>query len=282
MKIISDPKQMYKISYGQKLKNKTIGFVPTMGALHEGHLRLIRKCRQENDITVVSIFVNPTQFGPEEDFKHYPRPIKNDISLCRREGVDFIFYPKAGLMYEEDFKTYVIIEGLSDRLCGRSRPGHFRAVATVVTKLFNIVQPDSAYFGQKDFQQAVIIKRMARDLNLPLRIRVMPIVRENSGLALSSRNLYLSKTEREDALVLFQSLNFAKDLIKNGIIQADAVILRMKQLILKKKSAKIDYIAIVDPDNLNPVQKISGKCLIALAVWIGRTRLIDNMVIRTK
>lgn len=279
MIVVKDPKRMYAVIRKNRLKNKTIGFVPTMGALHKGHLSLIRQAARDNDIVAVSIFVNPVQFGPKEDFRHYPRPINKDISLCREEGVDFIFYPTASRMYPDGFRTYVNVEELSDCLCGQSRPGHFKGVATVVTKLFNIVLPDVAYFGQKDAQQAVIIKKMLYDLNMPVKIKVLPTVREKDGLALSSRNAYLNKRERKDAVVLFNSLNLARDLISRGVRDTTKIIGLMKRLIYKKKSAKIDYISIVDTDNLKPLKKISAKALIALAVWIGKTRLIDNMVI---
>lgn len=280
MKIIRSIRQMSNISRSNRMRGKTIGFVPTMGALHEGHLSLMRRAHKENDIVVVSIFVNPTQFGPQEDFKKYPRNLKGDAGLCRKEDVDIIFCPDAKDIYSENYKTYVEVCDLSNVLCGKSRPGHFRGVATVVTKLFNIVQPDIAYFGQKDAQQAIIIKRMTEDLNIPVKIKVMPIVREKDGLAMSSRNVYLNAQERRDALVLSQSLALAKNLIQNGLRDPNRIISRLKQFIQKKKSAKIDYIAIVDQDNLKPVRKISGNCLIALAVWIGKTRLIDNTVIR--
>lgn len=279
MKVIRNIHQMYQFSRKAGLKGKTIGFVPTMGALHKGHLSLIRQAHRENDIVVVSIFVNPAQFGAKEDFKHYPRPIKKDITLCKEEGVDFIFYPTASRMYPDGFRTYVNVEELSDCLCGKSRPGHFKGVATVVTKLFNIVLPDVAYFGQKDAQQALIIRRMTQDLNFPIRIKVIPIIRDKDGLALSSRNVYLNERERKDAVVLFNSLNLARDLINRGVRDTAKIIGLMKQLIYKKKSAKIDYISIVDTDNLKPLNKISAKALVALAVWTGKTRLIDNMVI---
>jgi len=279
MRLIYSIKKMYEFSKTAHLKGKTIGFVPTMGYLHEGHLSLIRKARKENDLVVVSIFVNPIQFGPKEDFKRYPRDLKRDMKMAEEVGADLIFYPDAKDMYPDGFKTYVNVEELSDKLCGKFRPGHFKGVATVVAKLFNIVSPDIAYFGQKDAQQAIIIKRMVKDLNIPIKIKVLPIVREKDGLAMSSRNTYLNGKEREDALVLYQALNLAKDLIKRGITDTDKIIKRMRQLIKKKKNTKIDYIEIVEMDNLNPLKVISDNCLIALAVWIGKTRLIDNMII---
>ncbi len=280
MKIIRQPEILSKDLKKLKLKGKSIGFVPTMGALHLGHLSLIRAARKENKIVVVSIFVNPAQFGPQEDFKKYPHPVKKDLLLCQKEGVEYVFLPQVKDIYPQGFSTYIHVEGLSEVLCGKLRPGHFRGVATVVTKLFNIVQPDVAYFGQKDAQQAIIIQRIARDLNIPVKIKVMPTLREKDGLALSSRNVYLNQKERLDALVLSKALNLAKILIKSGARDSKRIISRMKQLIRKKKGAKIDYIAIVDSKNLKPLNKISGDFLIALAVRIGKTRLIDNFQAR--
>ena len=279
MRIISSIKQMSKFSQKIKRKSRTLGFVPTMGALHAGHLSLIRQARKENNIVVVSIFVNPIQFGPGEDFKKYPRMLKQDAKLCNGEGVDIIFYPIANELYPSDYKTYVTVEGLSDCLCGKFRIGHFKGVATVVTKLFNIVNPDIAYFGQKDAQQAIIIKKMAEDLNIPVKIKVMPTVREKDGLAMSSRNSYLNEKEIKDAIVLSRSLNLAEDLIKRGIKDTNKIIRSMRQLIQSKKTAQIDYISIVDAVSLKPIKKITDNCLIALAVWIGKTRLIDNIII---
>ena len=281
MKTIRSIKEMVRFSREMRLQGKTIGFVPTMGALHQGHLSLIRKARQETAKVVVSIFVNPTQFQPKEDFKKYPRNLKRDSSLCKREGVDIIFYPDAKAMYPADYRTYVSVQGLSAVLCEKSRPGHFKGVATVVTKLFNIVCPDTAYFGQKDLQQAIIIKRMANDLNMPVKIKVMPTIREKDGLALSSRNVYLNEKERKDATVLYEALKKAKDLIKNGDTDTQSIIGQMRWTINERGIIKIDYISIVDLDNLEPIKKITNNSLIALAVWVGRTRLIDNIVIKT-
>lgn len=262
-----------------KLKNKTIGLVPTMGALHEGHLGLIRKARKVNDLVVVSIFVNPIQFGPKEDLKKYPRDLAKDAALCKNEGVDIIFYPQVKEMYPATFRTHITVEDFSLRLCGKFRPGHFKGVATVVAKLFNIVQPDNAYFGQKDAQQAVIIKKMADDLNMPVRIKVLPIVREKDGLAMSSRNVYLNRQQRQDAAVLFQSLNMARRQIKRGTKDCSKIIAAMKKMIETKKTTSIEYISIVNAKDLRPIVKIKGRCLIALAVWVGRTRLIDNIIV---
>ncbi len=282
MKIIKSPAKMYSAVKENRIKGKTVGFVPTMGALHEGHISLIKEARRQNDIVIVSIFVNPIQFGPKEDFKRYPRSINKDILLCKKEGVDFIFYPADSQLYPKVFSTYVVVEKLSDALCGKYRPGHFKGVATIVNKLFNIVNPDAAYFGQKDAQQAVVIKRMVCDLNIPVTIKVLPIVREKSGLALSSRNIYLNEREKNDALVLFQSLNLAKSLINKGVRDTDKIINIVRQLIQKKDTAKIDYVDIVDIDSLERVKKITGNCLIVLAVWLGKTRLIDNIIINSK
>lgn len=280
MRLIQNPNTLIKVLKEYKLRRKSIGFVPTMGALHDGHLSLIKKARKENDILVISIFVNPIQFGPKEDFERYPRCVKKDLSLCRKEGVDLVFFPGPSQMFPHNFNTFVKVEELSSVLCGESRPNHFQGVTTIVTKLFNIISPDIAYFGQKDAQQAAIIKKMVKDLNIPVTIKVLPIIREKNGLALSSRNAYLSKGEREDALVLSQALKFANLLIKNGARDANRIISRIKNLIKKKKRIKIDYIAIVNSSSLKPQKKISAGCLIALAVHIGKTRLIDNIIVR--
>ncbi|MCM8801441.1 MAG: pantoate--beta-alanine ligase [Candidatus Omnitrophica bacterium] len=280
MKIIRKINTLRRLIKKVKQDKKTIGFVPTMGALHEGHLKLIQQARKENDFVVVSIFVNPTQFGPKEDFKKYPRNLKQDAFLCRKEGVDVIFYPDIKQMYPEGFKTYVKVNDLSNLLCGRFRPGHFRGVTTVVTKLFNIVNPDLAYFGQKDAQQAIIIKRMVLDLNIPIKIKVIPIVRDKDGLALSSRNVYLNPQERKDAVILYQSLRLAKKMVKAGILETKKIIKKIKQLIHTKKTARIQYISIVDLENLKPISRIKDKGLLAMAVYIGDTRLIDNTILK--
>ena len=279
MKIIREIEKLKKEAKQIRLNGLTIGLVPTMGALHEGHLSLIRAARKENDFVVVSIFVNPAQFGPKEDFRKYPRTLKRDAKLCRQECADIIFYPDRKQMYPQNYKTFVSVKDLSQQLCGKSRPGHFTGVTTIVTKLFNIVSPDIAYFGQKDAQQSIIIKRLVSDLNMPVKIKVLPTVRQKDGLALSSRNIYLNEKERKDALVLYRALNLAKDLIKSGVRESDVIIRSMSGLIKKKKTVKIDYVAIVDTENLNPVKKLSDAdtCLIDVAAWVGKTRLIDNI-----
>ena len=250
-----------------------------MGYLHEGHLSLARQARRDTDIVVMSIFVNPAQFAPQEDLKKYPRDLKRDVKLARGVGVNVIFYPSIKAMYPDGYKTYVEVRELSNILCGKSRPGHFKGVATVVAKLFNITACDTAYFGQKDAQQALIIKKMAQDLNMPLKIKVMPIIRENDGLAMSSRNKYLSPQERQEAVILHKALLLAKSLIRQGYKGSRYLISRMKDVIREKKSARIDYIDIVDAQDLSPVKTIKGRVLIALAVWIGKTRLVDNIII---
>jgi pantoate--beta-alanine ligase len=280
MKIITKIRSLREAIRKIKLERKTIGFVPTMGALHNGHLSIIRKARKENDLVVVSIFVNPVQFGPKEDYLKYPRNLKKDAGLCKREGVDIIFYPDVKEMYPAGYKTYVVVEDLGNVLCGRFRPGHFRGVATVVTKLFNIVLPDIAYFGQKDAQQAIIIKRMVYDLNIPVKIKVMPIIRERDGLAMSSRNIYLNEKERKDALCLYQAINKARELINQGKTESQKIINKMGDIIKSKRNAKIDYISIVDLENLRPVKRIQNRVLVALAVWFGKTRLIDNIILK--
>jgi pantoate--beta-alanine ligase len=280
MEIIRDPKKAYNYIFSLKQKGRRIGFVPTMGYFHKGHLSLIRKARHENDVVVVSIFVNPIQFGPREDYKRYPRDLSRDKTFAKKEGVDFIFYPDEKTMYALNHSTYVNVEDISENLCGRFRPGHFRGVATVVTKLFNIIPADNAYFGQKDAQQAFIIRRMVRDLDMPLKVKILPTVREKDGLAMSSRNTYLNKKEKQEATVLFESLLLAKDLIRKGKRRANEIIRRMKDLITSKASAKIEYISIVDTEELKDLKVLKGNVLIALAVYFGKTRLIDNIIMK--
>lgn len=281
MKIIKKVKEMQETALKLKKTGKTAGLVPTMGALHAGHLSLVKRSKNENDITVVSIFVNPTQFGPNEDFEKYPRMFEADEKLLKDAKADIVFYPSKEEMYGKDHQTVIDLERLPGHLCGLKREGHFKGVATVVAKLFNIVQPTAAYFGQKDYQQAAIISQMVLDLNIPVKVRVMPIVREKDGLAMSSRNRYLSPQERKDALVLSKSLKLADFMIKSGIIQTQPVLDAMRKLILKEApDAKIDYMNIVDPVTLDDVAAIGKKAVIALAVFIGKTRLIDNLIVK--
>ncbi len=282
--IIKSPQKLQNLVYSYKKRNKKIGFVPTMGALHKGHLSLIKKARKETDIVVVSIFVNPTQFGPNEDFKSYPRTFKEDIKLCKEYNVDIIFYPSVNTLYPDNYLTYVSVEKLSNFLCGKFRPGHFKGVATIVAKLFNIVSPDIAYFGLKDYQQYIIIKKMVRDLNFNIKIKGCPTIREKDGLALSSRNKYLSPEERNEAILLSKSLFTVKKLIQEKKLKSvDKVKNKILDILLSGniiQKKDIDYIEIVDAETLEEKKDLKGKFVIALAVHIGKARLIDNIIIR--
>lgn len=262
-----------------KREELTIGFVPTMGYLHEGHKSLMEAARANNDKVVVSVFVNPMQFGPNEDLESYPRDFEKDSALCESVGVDLIFHPEPEEMYADGFCSYVDMNGLTTELCGKSRPIHFRGVQTVVLKLFNIVKPDRAYFGQKDAQQLAVIKRMVKDLNVDTEIVGCPIVREADGLAKSSRNTYLNPDERKAALILSRSLKLGRELIENGETDSKAVIKAITDSINTEPLAKIDYVDVVDFDTITPVDKIGKSVLVAIAVYIGKTRLIDNFII---
>jgi pantoate--beta-alanine ligase len=257
----------------------SVGFVPTMGYLHEGHLVLARRAKAENGIVAVSIFVNPTQFGPKEDFARYPRDPERDLSLLEKEGVDWVFMPTVEDMYPQGSSSWVDVEKVTDRLEGAIRPGHFRGVATVVAKLFNIVQPTRAYFGQKDAQQVVVIKKMAANLNMNLEVVVVPTVREPDGLAMSSRNVYLNPQERQAALVLWKSLNLARQLWSKGERKAEIVRQQMASLIQKESLARIEYISIAHPETLEELTEIDQPALVSLAVRVGKTRLIDNVTL---
>ncbi len=278
MKIVKTVNEVREIIKDWKKQGLSIGFVPTMGYLHEGHQSLIRTAG-ENDKVVVSIFVNPIQFGPNEDFSSYPRDLDRDIQKCREAGADLIFAPEASEMYKTDFCTFVDMNGPTDELCGKSRPGHFRGVCTVVSKLFNIVTPDKAYFGQKDAQQLAVIRRMARDLSIGTEIVGCPIIRENDGLAKSSRNTYLNAEERKAALVINKSLNEGRKIIESGENDLNKVIGQIKLLIEKEPLAEIDYVKAVNADSIQPIDTADGRILIAAAVYIGKTRLIDNFII---
>jgi pantoate--beta-alanine ligase len=265
---------------GIRDENKTVGFVPTMGALHEGHLTLIRRAKGDCDTTVVSIFVNPTQFGPQEDLAAYPRDLVRDQRLCSNEDVDALFSPAVEEMYPAGFQTRVTVGDLSQMLEGAQRPGHFEGVATVVTKLLNIVQPDRAYFGQKDYQQLRVIERMVRDLNVPTTIVMVPTVRDTDGLALSSRNVYLSPEERMAAPVLYRVLESAAERVKAGENDPDALRKALEEVIAAEPRATLDYVALVDPETLQPVRELQkAPTLVALAVRVGKTRLIDNALV---
>jgi pantoate--beta-alanine ligase len=258
---------------------KRIGFVPTMGALHAGHMELVRAAKKECGFVVVSIFVNPIQFGPGEDFQKYPRPIEADLDLCRREGVGLVFNPEPEEMYPVESLTTVQVGGLTKELCGKFRPGHFTGVTTVVAKLFNIVRPDAAYFGQKDAQQALVVRRMVRDLNFPIDLRICPTVREDSGLALSSRNRYLSETQRKQAACLYRSFGTVKQLLKDGVRETAALVGAIQKQIESAGPCEIQYIGVVDPDTVKEVPVVDRPVLIALAVKIGPARLIDNIIL---
>jgi len=279
MEIIETVSRMKRVCREEAQAGKTIGLVPTMGYWHEGHLSLIRAARKRCQVIVVSVFVNPMQFGPQEDYQQYPRDLSQDVRLAQSEGVDYLFHPSVEEMYSRGFKTEVEVRELRDKLCGRSRPGHFKGVATVVLKLFNIIRPDVAFFGQKDAQQAVIIKRMIDDLDLDVELVIMPIVREKDGLAMSSRNLYFNSKERRAATILYKSLQKARELVLGGERRASVIISHMKQMIEEEPLARIDYISLTNAENLQEVDIIEKKVLIALAVFIGKTRLIDNLLL---
>lgn len=278
MKIVGTVKEVREQVKEWKKQELSVGFVPTMGYLHEGHKSLMDAARKGNDKVVVSIFVNPMQFGPTEDLATYPRDLDHDAALCESAGVDLIFHPEAEEMYEKDFCSFVDMTGLTEGLCGKTRPIHFRGVCTVVNKLFNIVTPDHAYFGQKDGQQLAVIKRMVRDLNMDIEIVGCPIVREEDGLAKSSRNTYLSPEERKAALILSKTVALGKELAKTEK-DANKVVEAMKKNIETEPLAKIDYVEAVDALSMAPVEKLEGTCMLAMAVYIGKTRLIDNTLI---
>lgn len=279
MKVVGTIKEVRELVKEWKKNGETVGFVPTMGYLHEGHGSLITKARENNDKVVVSIFVNPMQFGPTEDLDSYPRDLEKDSKFCESLGADLIFHPEPEEMYHDDFSSYVDMSVLTEELCGLSRPVHFRGVCTVVTKLFNIVQPDNAYFGQKDAQQLAIIKHMVQDLNMDINVVGCPIVREEDGLAKSSRNTYLSPEERKAALILSKTVKLAKELIDAGEKDADVVVAKMKENIETEPMAKIDYVKAVNGLTMQQQKKIKAPMLIAMAVYIGKTRLIDNMIL---
>lgn len=278
MKVIKTISELKDTLKTYRKEGKSIGLVPTMGFLHKGHASLIKKAVEDNDIVVVSDFVNPIQFGPNEDLESYPRDIDADSKLCEEIGADFIFNPEPSEMYH-DKKAFVDIEGLSDNLCGAKRPGHFRGVCTVCTKLFNIVGPDRAYFGQKDAQQLSIIKKLVLDLNIPVEIVPVPIVREDDGLAMSSRNTYLSKEERKAALCLSKAIFTGEKMAKDGA-SLEKVLEKMTEIIKTEKLAKIDYISAVDLETIENVENFNQDTLVAIAVYIGKTRLIDNFIYR--
>lgn len=278
MQIVATVEEVREQVKAWRKEGLRVGLVPTMGYLHEGHKSLIDKAVEENDRVVVSVFVNPIQFGPNEDLATYPRDLERDAALCEKAGANLIFHPEPENMYFDDFCTYIDMDGLTKGLCGKTRPTHFRGVCTVVGKLFNIVQPDRAYFGQKDAQQLAVIRRMVRDLNFNLEIVGCPIIREEDGLAKSSRNTYLSTEERQAATILHKGLLKGAELIRNGERDADAIKMVIRKTIESEPLAKIDYVEIVDFDCIEEIASLTGTVLIAIAVYIGKTRLIDNII----
>jgi pantoate--beta-alanine ligase len=279
MRVVASIAQMQALCRTFHREGKSIGLVPTMGALHAGHLSLVRSARTQNHVVVVSIFVNPLQFGPREDFGKYPRTFDADCAKLEHEGVDFVFAPTVEEMYPEGAATYVSVEGLSEKLDGKSRPGHFKGVTTVVSKLFHIVPADRAYFGQKDAAQVAVLRKMVRDQNIDIELMVCPIVREKDGLALSSRNSYLSAEERKQALVLHRALMRVQTMVDSGESDAAKLSSVAHELIAEEPGAKLDYLEIVNPDTLEPLADVKHGALVAVAAWFGATRLIDNLVL---
>lgn len=279
MQVVEDPSVIQRRCKSLWREGKTVGLVPTMGAFHEGHLSLIRRAHAENDVVAVSIFINPIQFGRNEDFDSYPQDLQSDLAQAERAGVDLVFAPSADAIYTKEFQTYVEVTELTAGLCGASRPGHFRGVATVVTKLFNLIRPHRAYFGQKDYQQTMVIRRLVTDLNLDVEIVVLPTVREADGLAMSSRNMRLTPDERRAARILCVSLRRAEERVRSGERSAKAVLDVIRTTIETESLTQIDYVALCDPETLQPLDRIVGPVLVALAVRFGGTRLIDNLLI---
>ena len=279
MRVIEDVAEMREAAAGIGREKRSIGLVPTMGALHDGHWSLVRDARRDADCVVVSILVNPLQFGPGEDLEQYPRSTEADLAGCRQRGVDLVFAPDARKMYQDDHATSVQVKGLSDSLCGQARPGHFDGVCTVVCKLFNIVAPHRAYFGEKDYQQLVIIRRMTSDLDLPVEVVACPTVREADGLAMSSRNAYLSDDQRQSAASLYQALTEAAAAIGGGRCVASELVHSARRRIEESGASSIDYVTIVDPVTLRPVEQVQGQVRICLAAYFGATRLIDNLAV---
>lgn len=279
MRVIRNISQIRQFSENIRTQGKRIAFVPTMGFLHEGHLSLIDYGRKNAHVLIISVFVNPTQFGEGEDLQQYPRDLGRDCKLARKAGVDVVFVPEVSEMYPKDFQTYVTVESLSQLLCGAFRPGYFRGVTTVVAKLFNIIKPHIAIFGKKDFQQWVIIRKMVEDLKFDIEVIGLPTVREHDGLAMSSRNGYLTKKERASALSLYQSLNMAETMVASGEKDASQIVCKIKDFILSKPYTKIEYVKICSPDTLKDIETLEDKALLAMAVKVGRARLVDNALL---
>lgn len=278
MKVIKSVEEMQSLSRALFLQGKKIVFVPTMGYFHEGHLELMRRGKTLGDVLIVSIYVNPLQFGPKEDFKNYPRDLERDLKLIEGIGVDVVFAPEDKDMYPEGFQTFVEVTELTKNLCGASRPGHFKGVTTVVTKLFNIVKPHIAVFGEKDYQQLLVIKRMVKDLNMDVEIVSVPTVREKDGLAMSSRNVYLNEEERKSAICLYKSITLARELIEKGEKNPRKIEQKVKRFIKSHPHTRIDYVKLVDGDTLQDIDELKGKVMLALAVWVGKARLIEHEI----
>ena len=279
MKVAETIEQVRDLVRAARAKGKRTGLVPTMGALHAGHISLIESAVRDCDFVVVSIFVNPTQFGHGEDFKKYPKPLEDDFEVCRKANVDVVFVPTVEAMYPRENITWVNVDKLTEPLCGRARPGHFKGVTTVCAKLFNIVGPDIAYFGQKDAQQAIVIRRMTADLNMPLKIIICPTVREPDGLAISSRNQYLTEQQKKDAALIYKSLQKCQEMIKAGTLESKTIVAEMRRVLSEAHTIQIEYISIVDAETLRAVDRIERQALAAVAVRIGSARLIDNILV---
>jgi pantoate--beta-alanine ligase len=280
VRLIADPEEMRRTVHEARQAGKTVGFVPTMGYFHRGHLSLMERARAENDLVVVSIFVNPTQFGPSEDFQEYPRDLERDLAMAEEVGVDLVFHPRVEDMYPQPYRTYVVVEGITETLCGAFRPGHFRGVATVVTKLFHIVPAHRAYFGAKDAQQALVIRKMVEDLNFDIEVVICPTVREKDGLAMSSRNVYLQGEERRAATALYASLCAARELLEKGERRSSVILEEMRRVLEREPLVRPEYVEIVDCIDLKPLERVEGEVLIALAARVGKARLIDNLMLR--
>jgi len=279
MKIIQKPKDIQKMSNDIRKQDQSIGFVPTMGYLHDGHISLLKAARSQSDFVVLSIFVNPTQFGPQEDLSIYPNDLPKDLNAAEKAGVDLVFTPTKDDLYGPNYQTFVRLKELPNHLCGLHRPTHFQGVATIVTKLFNIVKPHMAFFGEKDYQQLAVIHQMVRDLNFDIKIVGCPIIRENDGLAMSSRNVFLTENQRQSALSLNKSLNHAQQKVSQGVIDSEVLIADAEKSIRSQPETKVEYIRICDKDTLIDMQSVDKDCLMALAVKVGKTRLIDNCIL---
>jgi pantoate--beta-alanine ligase len=283
LKVVHSIKEMRNATKQLHGLNKSVGLVPTMGAFHKGHLQLMRTARKENDVVVVSLFVNPIQFGPQEDYQKYPRVFEHDLKLAKTEEVDILFVPNKEEMYPSPFRTYIEVNEITDKLCGANRPGHFKGVTTVVGKLLNIINPDKVYFGEKDFQQLVVVKQMVKDLNFPVKIVSIPTVREPDGLAMSSRNWYLNPKERQAAKLIREALLTGENVVKKkGVLASEKIKKKIMDVLAQSELIKVEYLSICRPDNFEELKKVTSQTLIAIAARVGSTRLIDNILINIK